>query len=309
MEQNTLDNIKIEMGGQWEFLLAFMLALMMFAVALGLRTEHFAFFKKDPKHYIAGVMAQIIGLPLLTILLVYILRPAPSLALGMIIVASCPGGNVSNIFTLFARGNTALSVSLTATSSLAAALITPISILFWLSLYPPTADLLQDIDFDVVRFLIQTLLILALPIISGMVFAHYYPKQANRLQKPLAVIGGLSMVLIVLFGFWKYRNLIPPLASMVMPLVVLHNAAAFLLGFFSGVITKADKPTRRALTFEIGLQNSALGFVILATALSGLGGAMVLVGLWGLWHIIGGGFVTLIFRQADKIKNKRGKNV
>lgn len=303
MSENALDSLTIEMGGSWEVLLALMLALMMFAVALGLKPVHFSFFKQDPKHYLAGVLAQIIGLPLLTLALVYLLRPQASLALGMILVACCPGGNVSNLFTLFGRGNTALSVSLTATSSLAAAFITPVSILFWLSLYPPTAEILKEINFDVLRFLLQTLLILALPIMLGMMLAMRSPNMAKKLQKPLAMIGGVSMLLIVLFGFWKYRSLIPDLALSIVPLVVLHNACAFGLGFLTGLFTRADRPTRRALTFEIGLQNSALGFVILATQLSGLGGAMVLVGLWGLWHMIGGAFIAIIFRLADK---KRG---
>ncbi len=307
MDAQTLDNIRIEMGGPWENLLAAMLALMMFAVALGLRPSHFAFFKTDPKHYFAGVLTQIIGLPLLTLGLVWVLHPLPSLALGMIVVACCPGGNVSNLLTLFGRGNTALSVSMTATSSLAAAFLTPISVLFWLSLYPPTAHLLQSIHLDAVRFLEQSLLILVLPILSGMALAYKFPKRAKRLQKPLALIGGLSMLAIVLFGFWKYRDLIPQLALLVIPLVVIHNALAFALGYLVGRLTKADIPTRRAMTFEIGIQNSGLGFVILVTQLAGLGGAAVLVGMWGLWHMIGGGFVALLFRLAD-VKNEKQKN-
>ena len=303
MDAQTLDNLRINMGGPWENALAFMLALMMFAVALGLRPAHFAFFKTDPKHYLAGVATQIIGLPLLTLGLVWVLQPLPSLALGMIVVACCPGGNVSNLFTLFGRGNTALSVSLTATSPLAAAFITPISILFWLSLYPPTEHILKTIHFDAGRFLSQSLLILVLPILSGMALAHKFPRRAKAWQKPLALIGGLSMLAIVLFGFWKYRDLIPRLASLVIPLVILHNASAFALGWLVGRLTKADQPTRRALTFEIGIQNSGLGFVILVTQLAGLGGAAVLVGMWGLWHMIGGACVAFLFRLAD-IKNK-----
>jgi len=207
LNQLNIDQVNIEMGGSWEFVLAVMLAVMMFAVALGLRPAQFAFFKTDPKHYIAGVAAQILGLPLLTLGLVYLLNPLPSLALGMILVAACPGGNISNILTLFARGNTALSVSLTATSSLAAAFITPISILFWLSLYPPTRSLLTSINFDVWAFLTQTLLILALPILLGMLVVWKAPKLAARIQKPVALISASLLILLILFGFFKYRFL------------------------------------------------------------------------------------------------------
>ncbi|MBL4853136.1 MAG: bile acid:sodium symporter [Robiginitomaculum sp.] len=300
LNQINIDQINIEMGGSWEFVLAAMLAVMMFAVALGLRPAQFTFFKADPKHYIAGVAAQILGLPLLTLGLVYLLDPLPSLALGMILVAACPGGNISNILTLFARGNTALSVSLTATSSLAAAFITPISILFWLSLYPPTRSLLTSINFDVWAFLMQTLLILALPILLGMLVAWKAAKLAARIQKPLALISASLLILLILFGFFKYRDIIPQIFLLVLPLVIIHNAFALVLGYFSGLITKADIPTRRALTFEVGIQNSGLAFVILVTQLSGLGGAAVLVATWGLWHIIAGGVIIGFFKFSDR---------
>ena len=300
MDIEHLDNLVFAIGDGTKPVLMGMLALMMFAVALGLKPSHFSFFKTDPKHYIAGVLAQIIGLPLLTLGLVYLLTPAPSLALGMILVACCPGGNVSNLLALFGRANTALSVSMTATSSLAAAFITPVSILFWLSLYGPTRDLLTQIDFDVVSFLLQTLLILALPILLGMVVVWKAPELAARLQKPLGLIGAMGMIVIVVMGFYQYRDLIPKMFFLVFPLVIIHNTCALGLGYFTGLVTRADAPTRRALTFEVGIQNSALGFVILLTQISGLGGAAAITGMWGLWHLIGGGFMVWIFRAADR---------
>lgn len=304
MNADALNNINIDMGGPWEVVLAAMLALMMFAVALGLKPEHFSFFKTDPKHYLAGVFAQIIGLPLLTLGLVYLLNPLPSLALGMILVACCPGGNISNIMSMFGRANTALSVSMTATSSLAAAFITPISILFWLSLYPPTRELLSTINFDGTAFLLQTLFILALPIVLGMLVAQKIPLLAKKIRKPLAISAVSVLMVIIIIGFYKYRELIPLTIAVVIPLVVIHNASALALGYLSGMLTRADVPTRRALTFEVGIQNSALGFVILVTQLDGLGGAAVLTGVWGLWHLVGGWTMVGVFRNADKRKRR-----
>jgi len=309
MDAEALNNINLDMGGPWEVVLAVMLALMMFAVALGLKPEQFAFFKTDPKHYLAGVMAQIIGLPLLTLGLVYLLNPLPSLALGMILVACCPGGNISNIMSMFGRANTALSVSMTATSSLAAAFITPFSILFWLSLYPPTRALLTTINFDVMAFLLQTLFILALPIVLGMVVAFKAPTLAEKIRKPLAIGAVTMMMVMVTVGFYKYRALIPLTVGLVIPLVVIHNASALALGYVSGLLTRADVPTRRALTFEVGIQNSALGFVILVTQLDGLGGAAVLVGMWGLWHLVGGWTLVSVFRYADKKQENKNRRI
>ena len=300
MNGAELDSIQLELGAGAEVAMMLMLALMMFAVALGLRREHFAFFKTNPKVYFAGVVAQIIGLPALTLLLCFILSPLPSVALGMILVACCPGGNVSNLLALFGRADTALSVSLTATSSLAAAVLTPLSILFWSGLYPPTKALLTEIDFDVASFLIQTLIILALPLLLGMVCAALTPKLAAKLQKPLAAIGGVGLAVIIIGALIKFGDVILQLGAGIIVLVIVHNGLAFLLGYISGVVTKANTAQRRALTFEVGIQNSGLGIVILLTQLGGLGGAAVIAGLWGTWHIIAGLALVAIFKFNDR---------
>lgn len=304
MTPQELDQMTIALGGGSQIVLIFILGMMMFAVALGLKPQHFDFFRTDPKHYFTGVVAQIIGLPLLTLGLVYLLNPAPSLALGMILVACCPGGNISNILALFGRANTALSVSMTATSSLAAALITPISILFWSSLYAPTRDLLTVINFDAVDFLKQTLLILGVPILLGMLVVWKLPKLAAILQKPLALISAGGLILIILGGFYEYRELAMKAGLLIFPLVVIHNAAALALGYGSGLLSRADVATRRALTFEVGIQNSGLGFIILLTQLNGLGGTAAITGMWGLWHMVGGGAVVAMFRMADRRSKK-----
>ena len=273
---------------------------MMFAVALGLRTEHFRFFKDNPKIYLAGVFAQIIGLPALTLLICYIVNPPPSVALGMILIACCPGGNTSNLLALFGRANTALSVSLTATSSLAAAFITPISIIFWSQLYAPTHSLFTDINLDKSSFLQNTLIILALPIIIGMLMARFAPYLSTKLQKPLSAIAGLGLIAIIVGACMQYMSVFLQLGITIFALVIAHNGLAFFMGYLSGIISGADKSSKRALTFEVGIQNSGLGIVILLTQLGGLGGAGVVAGLWGTWHIIAGLILVCLFRLNDR---------
>ena len=300
MDAELLDSITLDLGGGSEAALAFILSLMMFAVALGLRTEHFRFFKDNPKIYLAGVLAQIIGLPALTLLICYIVNPPASVALGMILIASCPGGNTSNLLALFGRANTALSVSLTATSSLAAAFITPISIIFWSQLYPPTSALLTEINLDKWSFLQNTLIILALPLLLGMLIARFAPTLSARLQKPLSALAGLGLIVIIIGACLQYLPVFFQLGLAIFALVIAHNGLAFLMGFLAGVITKADTRSRRALTFEVGIQNSGLGIVILLTQLGGLGGAGVVAGLWGTWHIIAGLILVALFRWNDR---------
>ena len=300
MDAELLDSITLDLGGGSEAALAFILSLMMFAVALGLRTEHFRFFKDNPKIYLAGVLAQIIGLPALTLLICYIVNPPASVALGMILIASCPGGNTSNLLALFGRANTALSVSLTATSSLAAAFITPISIIFWSQLYPPTSALLTEINLDKWSFLQNTLIILALPLLLGMLIARFAPTLSARLQKPLSALAGLGLIVIIIGACLQYLPVFFQLGLAIFALVIAHNSLAFLMGFLAGVIIKADTRSRRALTFEVGIQNSGLGIVILLTQLGGLGGAGVVAGLWGTWHIIAGLILVALFRWNDR---------
>lgn len=300
MDAELLDSINFDLGGGSELALTLILSLMMFAVALGLRTEHFRFFKDNPKVYIAGVLAQIIGLPALTVLICFAVNPPASVALGMILIACCPGGNTSNLLALFGRANTALSVSLTATSSLAAAFITPVSILFWSKLYSPTRELLTEINLDAVSFLLNTLLILALPLLLGMLIAHFAPKLSERLQKPLSALAGIGLIVIIVGACMQYFPIFFQLGLDIFALVIVHNGLAFLMGYAAGLLTGADKPSRRALTFEVGIQNSGLGIVILLTQLGGLGGAGVVAGLWGTWHVIAGLILVGLFRGSDR---------
>ena len=300
MNAADIDNIQLDLGTSSEVAMMLMLSLIMFAVALGLRKEHFAFFKTNPKVYFAGVLAQTVGLPALTVLLCLIVKPQPSIALGMILIACCPGGNSSNLLALFGRADTALSVSLTATSSLLAAVLTPLSILFWSGLYPPTAALLTEIDFDSVNFLVQTLIILALPLFLGMWLASLAPALAMKLQKPLALLGGVGLGLIIIGALIKFGGILFDIGLWILGLVIIHNGLAYLLGFLSGVAAKANVRQRRALTFEVGIQNAGLGIVILLTQLGGLGGAAAIAGLWGSWHVVGGFLLVALFRHNDK---------
>lgn len=304
MNAADIDSFQLELGGGGEVGLAAAIAIMMFAVALSLRVEHFQFFKKQPSIYLAGVLGQIIGLPLLTVGLCFLINPIPSVALGMILVSCCPGGSVSNILALFGRANTALSVSLTATSSLFAAFLTPISILFWSSLYPPTNNLLTEINLDIASFLLQTLIILALPLIIGMLIARFAPRIAEKLQKPLATIGAGLLLLVIIVACWKFTPVYIALGLGLVGLVIIHNSCAFALGYIFARLAKADIPSRRAITLEVGIQNSGLGLVILLTQLNGLGGAGAIAGAWGVWHIIGGSALVALYRWQDRQKDK-----
>jgi len=299
MNISNIDEIRFELSSSSEIALSVSLAVMMFAVALSLKLEHFRFFKENPKVYFTGVISQIIFLPALTVILCYLTNPHPSVALGMILISCCPGGNVSNLLSMFGKANTALSISLTATSSLAAAFITPLSIIFWCGLYSPTQNLLSEITFDKLNFLFNTFLILALPLLIGVSLLYLFPKFAKKIYNSVSLISAICLLLIIVFAFIEYFEVFLQIGISIIVLIIVHNTLAFLLGYISGLTINASKASARSLTFEIGIQNSGLGIVILLTQLDGIGGAGIVAGLWGIWHIIAGLILVGFFRWKD----------
>ena len=299
MNISNIDEIRFELSSSSEIALSLSLAVMMFAVALSLKLEHFRFFKENLKVYFTGVISQIIFLPALTVILCYLTNPHPSVALGMILISCCPGGNVSNLLSMFGKANTALSISLTATSSLAAAFITPLSIIFWCGLYSPTQNLLSEITFDKLNFLFNTFLILALPLIIGVSLLYLFPKFAKKIYNSVSLISAICLLLIIVFAFIEYFEVFLQIGISIIVLIIVHNTLAFLLGYISGLTINASKASARSLTFEIGIQNSGLGIVILLTQLDGIGGAGIVAGLWGIWHIIAGLILVGFFRWKD----------
>ncbi len=297
MEIDALDSLRIVLDPIGQVGVALALMLVMFSVALGLRVEDFSFLRTRPLLFAGGVVSQVVLLPLGTFFLILVIEPAASIALGMIVVACCPGGAVSNLLTYLSRGNVAASVALTATSSLLAAILTPTSILLWSHAYEPTANLLQTLDVSPMIFLAQTTFLLAVPLILGMVVAAKAPDVAARIKKRTTVLGVSVLVGVIIYGIAYFFPVLWPAVPLLGGVVVTHNAVAFGIGALAGRVLSRQSPTRRALTFEIGIQNSGLALVILLSQLKGLGGAAAFAAVWGVWHLIAGGLLALFFRQ------------
>lgn len=301
----SLDAVRISLGPGIQGVLPVIMALIMFAVALSLRVADFVALKDRPWQFLGAAATQILVLPLATLCLVMVVNPPPSIALGMIVVACCPGGSMSNFFTHMARGDTALSVSLTATSSMLAALATPVSILFWSGLYAHTDALLDTLEVDALPFIVQTTIILAIPLAAGMALAHYRRELARRLRRPMSWLAMALLALIIVSSLAGNADILALGALTVMPMVILHNAMALALGYAMGWLLRFDVRGRRAMTIEIGIQNAGLGLVILLGALGGLGGAAAIIALWGVWHLLTGLTLASAFRLNDHLQKKK----
>ncbi|GAF56740.1 Na(+) dependent transporter,sodium bile acid symporter family [Psychrobacter sp. JCM 18901] len=269
-------------------LLNLILALMMFGVSLSLRLEDFKRVVLSPIAPIAGLFAQFFLLPLATCLFTWALNIDPELALGMILVASCPGGSFSNIMTWLARGNVAVSVSMTAVSSLAAAILTPVNFAFYGWLNPYTREYLTKITIEPSSILILVLLVLALPLVLGMVTGRRLPDLVVRIQKPLRIFSLLVLMTFVAIAFSSNFALFLERFHSFFWLVVGHNLLALSLGYGMGLMLKLPVADRRAVTLEVGIQNSGLGMVILFTFFSEAGGMMLITAFWGVWHLVSG---------------------
>ncbi|MAK64101.1 MAG: bile acid transporter [Maricaulis sp.] len=299
MNPDDIDALRVIVDDQTRLAMAVILVGMMFTVALGLRVADFSNVRKTPIRVAGGVLTQLIGLPALTLVLILILSPPASIALGMFVVASCPGGNVSNLLTMFGRGNTAYSVSLTAISSVVSAVLTPVSIFVWSSLYGPTAELIGQLDIQPGPFISQTVGLLAIPLAAGMLVAAYFPGPAARIRQVLMPISLFGIAILIIVGAAQNWHIIVAAGAIVIPIAVIHNAAAFGLGSVSGRALRLDVAHRRSLTFEVGIQNSGLGLLILLSQFEGLGGAAAITGMWSLWHLVAGSALVGLFRLLD----------
>ena len=299
MDITELDSLQIMLDPIGQAGVALALMLVMFSVALGLRVDDFRLLLDKPILFLGGVLAQVIALPLVTWALILMLSPPASIALGMIVVACCPGGAVSNLMTYLPRGNVAVSVALTATSSLLAAVLTPASILFWSHSYEPTSTLLKTLEVSPFIFLTQTTVLLALPLLLGMSVAAKAPDVAARIKRHATLLGTSMLTGVVIYGIVYFSDILLPVLSVIGLIVLLHNAVAFATGAAAGLVLSRRTATRRALIFEVGIQNSGLALVILLSQLQGLGGAAAVAVLWGVWHLIAGGLIVGLFRTWD----------
>lgn len=311
-----LDALNINLGAGEMFIVNIILAFVMFGVALGIKPQTFKDVFRNPKSVIMGISLQWIALPAVTFLVAILLNPVitPMVAIGMLLVASCPGGNISNFISSLSKGNVELSVSMTAISTAFAPLITPFNFWFWGTLYCKYASVHNDIPTLSIPFmdmLHQILLILGVPIVLGLVVSRYLPNLSQKLKKPTSILSillfigmvivSLTQVLTALEQRWAvYAGILSALV-----VVIIHNASALGVGFYGATLLKASKADRRSLTIETGIQNSGLGLALLfnpaifpVDVWQNNGGMVIITALWGIWHIISGLTVATLFRRV-----------
>lgn len=283
-----LDTLQIQFDPASLVLLNILLAFMMFGASLSLRIDDFKYVIKQPKAPLIGLFSQFVLMPAATFLLTRALKVDASLALGMILVASCPGGSFSNIMTWLARGHLATSVSMTGISTLAALIMTPLNFAFYANLHPSTAEILRAISIDPWDVMSLVAMVLVLPLGAAMLVRQFFPNAAKRLDKPFRYVSLLGFLIFVTIAFTNNGDLFVSHYDKFIGLVVLHNAIALAIGFTLAKIGQLSEAEVRAVTLEVGIQNSGLGLVLLFSFFPNLGGMMIITAFWGVWHLVTG---------------------
>lgn len=284
----SIDAIRLNLDDTGLMIMNISLAIIMFGVALELTIESFKRIVKDPKSTIVGVFSQFVLLPAVTFLLVIIFEPHPSMALGMFMVAACPGGNVSNFFSLLAKGNAALSVSMTAIATTTAIIMTPFNFTLWASLYEPTSIILRDIHINLWEVFKIIGLILGIPLILGMTVRHKREQWAQKISGWIKGFGIIFFAGFVLVAFAANFDNFLSYVHLVIGLVFFHNAFALFGGYGLASVFNLPENDRKSIAIETGIQNSGLGLLLIFNFFDGLGGMALVAAWWGIWHIVTG---------------------
>lgn len=297
-----LDTIQLNFNQESVNLMNIAIAFIMFGVALSIKPQHFKTLALHPKPVVLGVIAQYIILPALTYLLIIILRPTTTVALGMILVAACPGGNVSNLISSLSKSNITLSVSLTAITTVMSLFMTPFNFAFWGGLYAKHSPLLVPITIDPVEMFRTVFLILGIPVILGMFVGMKFPaftKKIDKVAQYTSIIFFVGFIVAALAGnfdvFLRYIHLI-------FFLVLMHNGLAFLSGYYLPRSLKVSELNSRTICIETGIQNSGLGLALIFNprifpAELQLGGMAFIAAWWGIWHIVVGLLLAFYWRN------------
>jgi BASS family bile acid:Na+ symporter len=282
-----------------QLILSLVLATMVFAVALELRVADFKRVAETPRAVICGLVPQFLLLPGATWVATLLLDLPPNTEAAMILVACCPGGSLSNVVTHVGRGNTALSISISAVAAVMALFLTPFNFTWMVSTNPATAGWLRELSIDPSGIWWSLLGLLAVPMSLGLWIAHRWVRLAAKIRKPLGHFSLVALLAFIVLGLIRERQLLTAQIAPQFLIVVLHNAAGLTLGWAAAMAFRVEERDRRAIMIEGGMQNSGLALGIIAVQFNADLGMVIIASLWGIWHIVSGMSLAFVWRRKD----------
>lgn len=270
-----------------------LLGIIMFGMGLTLSAGDFAAVLARPRDVFAGAAAQFTVMPLVGYALARFFHLAPELAVGVVLVGTCPGGTASNVITWFARGDVALSVTMTSVSTLLAPIATPLLTLWLAGAWVPVSA---------AALCLSVLKIVILPVALGVLARRTCARAVERALPLLPVVSVLGIVLIIAAVVGRNASQIATSAAAIFAVVILHNLIGLALGYGTGAAARMSEPKRRALSFEVGLQNSGLA---VALALAHFSPAAAIAGaLFSVWQNLSGALLAAWWARRGVISNQ-----
>jgi BASS family bile acid:Na+ symporter len=268
-----------------------LLAIIMFGMGVTLRIDDFKNVLKKPASIFLGTFLQFILMPLIAFLLCVLFQLPKELMIGLILVGCCPGGTASNLICYLARGNVALSISLTTVSTFLSFLLTPLLTLIYIG---------EIVSVPVHNMILTILQIIIIPVILGLLINTYLYKKINNFIAVFPMLSVLSIIIVIGIVIALNHNNIHKVTYLLVITVILHNTTGFLLGYYISKLFKIDESQARTISIEVGMQNSGLSVVL---ALKYFGAVASLPGtIFSIWHNIGGSILANIWGNSSNHK-------
>ncbi|MCR5453500.1 MAG: bile acid:sodium symporter family protein [Bacteroidales bacterium] len=307
-----LDNVRLNFGNNGGLVLSIVQAFVMFGVALGIKPLHFKTAFARPKAVLTGFCSQVLLLPAVTFACVWIFGDylTVTVALGAILVACCPGGNISNFISSISRGNIELSVSLTAISTVTAVVITPLNFSVWGNLYISHSDLVRELSIPISQVFSTLFFIIGLPLVLGILCSSKLPTFTKKIAKPIQYLSMAIFMGMVIVAFAANFDYFCRYIHYILLIVLVHNGIAFATGYCAASTMRLNMRDRRTITIETGIQNSGLALMLIFNPAifppeMKTGGMAYMAGWWGIWHIISGLSLSMFWNLSRKMKYKK----
>lgn len=276
----------------------YLLMAVMFGMGLTLKKDDLKCVFTDPKGIIIGCIAQFTIMPTLAFCLGKVFALDTALLVGVILVGTCPGGTSSNVITYLSKGDVALSVGMTSVNTLLAPLLTPAVTYLFLN---------TSVKVDIKSMVISIVQVVIIPILLGLVINMFFSKFTESAAKALPLVSVTAICLIIASVVSHNSEKILTTGAIVFVVVILHNLLGYLCGFAVGKLIKADLPRTKALSVEIGMQNSGLATSLAGTAFPDLAMATVPGAIFSVWHNISGAVLANIYNRLDESREEKNK--
>lgn len=277
-----------------------LLGVIMFGMGLTLRWEDFRVVFTRPRDVIIGCIAQFTIMPMLAWILARLFSLDDALTIGVLLVGCCPGGTASNVITYLAKGDLALSVGMTSVSTLIAPVMTPLLVLLLAG---------KNIDVNVTAMILSILWVVILPIAAGLLVKHLWPQQTEQATAYLPALSSLAIATIVMIVIAASAQKLLTGGLIIIVVVMLHNLFGISVGYGIGRLLRLPPPKRKALSIEVGMQNSGLASSLATLHFAAYPMAIIPGAIFSVWHNISGAIVARIHAYSWKSDNQKNRHL